>query len=124
MHQPRTLLIAFVNYCTFSILVGITLSRQISEDTTTPDSPPATTILQRLATNLIPLGVFLLKLLEWWYSAERSEAVRRLTSLPVPPPPPEPLRPSPEGIRCPSTPDLCPLCLQRRVEPTALASSG
>ena len=35
----------------------------------------------------MPLGLFGLKFLEWWYSSERSEVVRRVTSLPVPPPP-------------------------------------
>ena len=38
--------------------------------------------------SVLPLGVFVLKLIEWWYSTESSAAVRMMTSLPVPPPPP------------------------------------
>ncbi len=44
-------------------------------------------VWQWLAGNSFPLFVFTLKFVEWWYSAEKREAVRRLTVLPVPPPP-------------------------------------
>ena len=46
---------------------------------------PADTFLQLFIRNLLPLGVFSLKFLEWWYSAERSTTVKMMTSLPVPP---------------------------------------
>ena len=36
---------------------------------------------------IMPLSLFGLKFLEWWYSSERSDVVRKVTSLPVPPPP-------------------------------------
>ena len=36
---------------------------------------------------IMPLSLFGLKFLEWWYSSERSDVVRRVTSLPVPLPP-------------------------------------
>lgn len=99
------------------------LWRLNKDDLTFSNSLTSASLLHRMAANVMPLGVFLLKFLEWWYSSERSEVVRKLTSLPVPPPP-EPIQPSPEGIRCPSSPELCPLCLNRRQEPTALGSSG
>ncbi len=35
-----------------------------------------------------------------------------------------PLQPSSNGIRVPTNPLLCPLCLGRRVEPTTITSSG
>ncbi len=42
---------------------------------------------RKLVNALLPLGVFGLKFLEWWYSNERSAVVRMVTSLPLPPPP-------------------------------------
>ena len=45
-------------------------------------------VWRRMVNSVLPLGVFVLKLIEWWYSTESSAAVRMMTSLPVPPPPP------------------------------------
>lgn len=43
--------------------------------------------MSTLVSGLAPLGVFGLKFLEWWYSSERHNTIRMMTSLPVPPPP-------------------------------------
>lgn len=149
---------------------------------------------------IMPLSLFGLKFLEWWYSSERSDVVRQVTSLPVPPPPGRvkvcccivnhcvthtlslicsitqsfthsaaiylhPLitlvhiyiyalcyvlifhkrfvpgfthyclytlnhnlfffsQPHPQGIQFPTDPTVCPLCLNTRRNPTAIACSG
>lgn len=94
-----------------------------TELTKSPSPHSGATLWRRLLNSLLPLTVFALKLLEWWFSSERAAAVRMMTSLPIPPPP-EPMEPSPEGIRLPSNPQLCPICLQRRTDPTAVITSG
>lgn len=38
----------------------------------------------------LPLIVFFLKFIEWWYSSEHSGVVAAVTQLPIPPPPPQP----------------------------------
>ena len=42
---------------------------------------------KRMVNMIMPLSLFGLKFLEWWYSSEQSDVVRKVTSLPVPPPP-------------------------------------
>ena len=44
-------------------------------------------VVKRIVNMIMPLSLFGLKFLEWWYSSEHSDVVRRVTSLPVPPPP-------------------------------------
>ncbi len=64
-------------------LAGVTLKRQ-SE---LPSNTESNGWLSHVTSWLVASGVFGLKFLEWWYSSERSAAVRLMTSLPVPPPP-------------------------------------
>jgi len=60
---------------------------QRSSDLAPSEDSTKSSWLQWLTGNSFPLLVFSLKFLEWWYSAERREAVKMLTVLPVPPPP-------------------------------------
>lgn len=46
--------------------------------------------LVKVIANGLPLIVFFLKFLEWWYSSENSTTVAAVTQLPIPPPPPQP----------------------------------
>lgn len=54
-----------------------------------PQSSPLSvdSLWRRVVNSALPISVFALKLIEWWYSTERSAAVRMMTSLPIPPPP-------------------------------------
>lgn len=47
-------------------------------------------IVVKVIANGLPLIVFFLKFLEWWYSSENSSTVVSVTQLPIPPPPPQP----------------------------------
>jgi len=47
-------------------------------------------IVVKVIANGLPLIVFFLKFLEWWYSSENSGTVVAVTQLPIPPPPPQP----------------------------------
>ncbi|XP_064405987.1 putative peroxisome assembly protein 12 [Halichondria panicea] len=102
-------------------LAGVTLKRQSG----LPSDAVSGGWMSNVIGSLAPLGVFSLKFLEWWYSSEKSTAVRMMTSLPVPPPP-KSIQPSSGGggVRVPTNPLLCPLCLGKRAEPTTIASSG
>ena len=80
-------------------------------------------VWKKLANAAFPAGLFTLKLLEWWYSEENSGNVRTLTTLPVPPPPPR-VQPSPYGLAVPEDPHICPICLQRKRDPTTISTSG
>jgi peroxin-12 len=47
-------------------------------------------LLVKVLANGLPIIVFFLKFLEWWYSSENSHTVAAVTQLPIPPPPPQP----------------------------------
>ena len=64
------------------IVSGLRLCRSLEEE---EELSLSASILERVTSNLLPVGVFILRFLEWWYSAEKSAAVRMMTSLPVPP---------------------------------------
>ncbi|RKP15308.1 Pex12 amino terminal region-domain-containing protein [Piptocephalis cylindrospora] len=74
----------------------------------------------------LPMGVFFLRFLEWWYASDYSRA---LSTRPIPPPP-SPLLPASssdedtEGLHVPlpEDPKTCPLCQKPRVNPAALPS--
>jgi hypothetical protein len=60
---------------------------------------------------LLPMSIFFVKFLEWWYSP--SSPARSLAAAPAGPPipPPRVLRPHPRGIPVSSTKyGMCPLC--------------
>ncbi|XP_031551332.1 peroxisome assembly protein 12-like [Actinia tenebrosa] len=80
-------------------------------------------LLVKVLANGLPIIVFFLKFLEWWYSSENSHTVAAVTQLPVPPPPPQ-LQPAQFGVQLPSHPAQCPLCKKVRTNPTALSTSG
>lgn len=46
-------------------------------------------LLVKVLANGLPIIVFFLKFLEWWYSSENSHTVAAVTQLPIPPPPPQ-----------------------------------
>ncbi|XP_065838931.1 peroxisome assembly protein 12-like isoform X2 [Oscarella lobularis] len=76
-----------------------------------------------LLARIIPVGVFFLKFLDWWYSEDHSSQAATLNYLPVPPPPPK-LKPVSTDVVLPSHPVQCPLCGKARHCATALATSG
>ncbi|EDO43777.1 predicted protein [Nematostella vectensis] len=80
-------------------------------------------ILAKMLANGLPLLVFFLKFMEWWYSSENSQTVTMVTQLPIPPPPPKP-KPAEYGLSLPSHPAQCPLCAKVRTNPTALSTCG
>ena len=47
-------------------------------------------LLVKVLANGLPMIVFFLKFLEWWYSSENSSTVAAVTQLPIPPPPKQP----------------------------------
>lgn len=49
-----------------------------------------TNLIVQVLSNGLPLVVFFLKFLEWWYSSENTTTVAAVTQLPIPPPPPQP----------------------------------
>ncbi|EFJ38878.1 hypothetical protein SELMODRAFT_437729 [Selaginella moellendorffii] len=79
------------------------------------------TFLDYAQTGLIA-GVFLFKMMEWWYQSAE-ERVMAPTIYPPPPPPPPP-KVAPNGIPLPESVRTCPLCLQRRTNPAMAAVSG
>eukprot|EP00127_Corallochytrium_limacisporum_P004498 Clim_evm25s165 gene=Clim_evmTU25s165 len=85
-------------------------------------------ILGRLTTNgletlraALPLSIFLLKFLEWYYSSGKD---KEQEGLPVPPPPPAPETPKSAMIRPPSDKTDCPICQQKRTNDAALSTTG
>eukprot|EP00890_Picochlorum_soloecismus_P003021 jgi/Picsp_1/371/NSC_00369-R1_protein len=68
------------------------------------------------------LAVFGFKALEWWYTTAE-EALGSNASLPVPPPPPAYSTLHGE-YKLPKDTAVCPLCLNRRVNPCLVSSSG
>eukprot|EP01018_Ginkgo_biloba_P021346 Gb_06724 [translate_table: standard] len=61
-------------------------------------------------------------MMEWWYQSAE-ERIAAPTVYPPPPPPPPP-KVAEEGIPLPLDRTLCPLCSQKRINPTLVAVSG
>lgn len=79
------------------------------------------TVLDYAQTGLIA-AVFFFKMMEWWYQSAE-ERMSAPTVYPPPPPPPPP-RIAKEGIPLPPDRATCPLCSQKRANPSVLAVSG
>ncbi|KAI3470692.1 hypothetical protein Pfo_027355 [Paulownia fortunei] len=78
-------------------------------------------VLDYAQTGLIA-AVFFFKMMEWWYQSAE-ERMSAPTVYPPPPPPPPP-KVAKEGIPLPPDRTLCPLCLQKRANPSVMAVSG
>ncbi|KAK4435948.1 Peroxisome biogenesis protein 12 [Sesamum alatum] len=78
-------------------------------------------VLDYAQTGLIA-AVFFFKMMEWWYQSAE-ERMSAPTVYPPPPPPPPP-KVAKEGIPLPSDKTVCPLCLQKRTNPSVMAVSG
>lgn len=79
------------------------------------------TVLDYAQTGLIA-AVFFFKMMEWWYqSAEERMSARTVYPPPPPPPPPEVAK---EGIPLPTDRTICPLCSQKRANPSVVTVSG
>ncbi|XP_057863209.1 peroxisome biogenesis protein 12 isoform X2 [Cryptomeria japonica] len=74
------------------------------------------------AQNGLIAAVFLFKMMEWWYQSAE-ERLSSPTVYPPPPPPPQP-KVAENGIPLPPDRTVCPLCSQRRTNPTLIAVSG
>ncbi|KAL5066663.1 hypothetical protein RYX36_017550 [Vicia faba] len=79
------------------------------------------TVLDYAQTGLIA-AVFFFKMMEWWYQSAE-ERMSAPTVYPPPPPPPPPMV-AKEGVQLPSDRTVCPLCLQKRVNPSVITVSG
>ncbi|PKU85003.1 peroxisome biogenesis protein 12 isoform X2 [Dendrobium catenatum] len=79
------------------------------------------TTLDYAQTGLIA-AVFFFKMMEWWYQSAE-ERMSAPTVYPPPPPPPHP-KVANDGIPLPPDRTICPLCSQKRVNPSVLAVSG
>ncbi|KAF5204811.1 Peroxisome biogenesis protein [Thalictrum thalictroides] len=79
------------------------------------------TTLDYAQTGLIA-AVFFFKMMEWWYQSAE-ERMSAPTVYPPPPPPPPP-KVAEEGIPLPPDRTICPLCSQKRVNPSVVAVSG
>ncbi|OBZ91502.1 Peroxisome assembly protein 12 [Choanephora cucurbitarum] len=72
---------------------------------------------------LLPMSIFFFKFLEWWYSSEFSRNNTSQEGDEKIIPPPEKIKPDPNGIELPVTPNTCPLCKTNPINnPTALPS--
>lgn len=78
-------------------------------------------VLDYAQTGLIA-AVFGFKMMEWWYQSAE-ERMLAPTVYPPPPPPPPP-KVAKEGIPLPADRTLCPLCSQKRANPSAITVSG
>lgn len=78
-------------------------------------------VLDYSQTGLIA-AVFVFKMMEWWYQSAE-ERMSAPTIYPPPPPPPAP-KVAKEGIQLPSDKTLCPLCSERRANPSVVTVSG
>lgn len=67
-------------------------------------------------------AVFVFKMMEWWYQSAE-ERMSAPTIYPPPPPPPAP-KVAKEGIQLPSDRTICPLCSERRANPSVVTVSG
>ncbi|KAK9292278.1 hypothetical protein L1049_020242 [Liquidambar formosana] len=79
------------------------------------------TVLDYAQTGLIA-AVFFFKMMEWWYQSAE-ERMSAPTVYPPPPPPPPP-KVAKEGIPLPPDRTICPLCSQKRANPSVVAVSG
>ncbi|MQL79926.1 hypothetical protein Taro_012373 [Colocasia esculenta] len=79
------------------------------------------TTLDYAQTGLIA-AVFFFKMMEWWYQSAE-ERMSAPTVFPPPPPPPRP-KVAEGGIPLPPDRALCPLCSDKRVNPSVVAVSG
>ncbi|PKA65116.1 Peroxisome biogenesis protein 12 [Apostasia shenzhenica] len=79
------------------------------------------TTLDYAQTGLIA-AVFFFKMMEWWYQSAE-ERMSAPTVYPPPPPPPPP-KVAEDGIPLPPDRTLCPLCFQKRVNPSVVSVSG
>ncbi|KAJ4803267.1 hypothetical protein LUZ62_015833 [Rhynchospora pubera] len=79
------------------------------------------TSLDYAQTGLIA-AVFFFKMMEWWYqSAEQKMSAPTVYPTPPPPPPPKVAK---NGVPLPQDQSLCPLCCQKRANPSVLTVSG
>ncbi|KNA15491.1 hypothetical protein SOVF_097830 isoform C, partial [Spinacia oleracea] len=67
-------------------------------------------------------AVFVFKMMEWWYQSAE-ERMSAPTIYPPPPPPPAP-KVAKEGIKLPSDRTVCPLCSEKRANPSVVTVSG
>ncbi|XP_010264914.1 PREDICTED: peroxisome biogenesis protein 12 [Nelumbo nucifera] len=79
------------------------------------------TTLDYAQTGLIA-AVFFFKMMEWWYQSAE-ERMSAPTVYPPPPPPPPP-KVAKEGIPLPPDRTICPLCSQKRANPSVVVVSG
>ncbi|KAJ4826966.1 ubiquitin-protein ligase peroxin 12 [Turnera subulata] len=79
------------------------------------------TMLDYAQTGLIA-AVFFFKMMEWWYQSAE-ERMSAPTVYPPPPPPPSP-KVAKEGIPLPQDKTVCPLCSQKRANPSVVTVSG
>lgn len=79
------------------------------------------TVLDYAQTGLIA-AVFFFKMMEWWYQSAE-ERMSAPTVYPPPPPPPPPMV-AKDGIPLPPDQTLCPLCSQKRANPSVMTVSG
>uniref|UniRef100_A0ACD5U6U5 Uncharacterized protein n=1 Tax=Avena sativa TaxID=4498 RepID=A0ACD5U6U5_AVESA len=79
------------------------------------------TTLDYAQTGLIA-AVFFFKMMEWWYQSAE-ERMSAPTVYPPPPPPPLP-KVVKDGLPLPPDRTLCPLCCQKRNNPSVLSVSG
>ncbi|KAL4352306.1 hypothetical protein GQ457_06G018490 [Hibiscus cannabinus] len=78
-------------------------------------------VLDYAQTGLIA-AVFIFKMMEWWYQSAE-ERMSAPTVYPPPPPPPPP-KVAKDGIPLPPDRTICPLCSQKRVNPSVVTVSG
>ncbi|KAJ8760393.1 hypothetical protein K2173_015060 [Erythroxylum novogranatense] len=78
-------------------------------------------VLDYAQTGLIA-SVFIFKMMEWWYQSAE-ERMSAPTVYPPPPPPPPP-KVAKEGIPLPPDKTICPLCSQKRANPSVVTVSG
>ncbi|KGN61284.1 peroxisome biogenesis protein 12 [Cucumis sativus] len=79
------------------------------------------TMLDYAQTGLIA-AVFFFKMMEWWYQSAE-ERMSAPTVYPPPPPPPPP-KVAKEGIPLPPNRTICPLCSDKRANPSVVTVSG
>ncbi|XWS42593.1 hypothetical protein CRYUN_Cryun16bG0027200 [Craigia yunnanensis] len=78
-------------------------------------------LLDYAQTGLIA-AVFIFKMMEWWYQSAE-ERMSAPTVYPPPPPPPRP-KVAKDGIPLPPDRTICPLCSQKRANPSVVTISG
>ncbi|GMI65163.1 ABERRANT PEROXISOME MORPHOLOGY 4, PEROXIN-12, peroxin-12 [Hibiscus trionum] len=78
-------------------------------------------VLDYAQTGLIA-AVFIFKMMEWWYQSAE-ERMSAPTVYPPPPPPPPP-KVAKDGIPLPPDRTICPLCSQKRANPSVVTVSG